>query len=194
MNVDQLLEKIVAEEAGEERRLVLEIAQNKADAIVQEAEKEAADVIEENRPLFEQKGHLAYSHVVHQAEFDAQIKLAQEKAKIFNTFLEQVSNQLEEATQKEDYQNLLEKLLNETLSLIDLKARAYVRPEDVELVKSILTKMGRGAMDVVGADLGWGGLRLESEDGTVLLDNTLKSRFQKALEVYKESIGKDLFG
>lgn len=194
MNVDQLLEKIVAEEAGVERRLVLEIAQNKADAIIRKAEKEAADVIEENRPLFEQKGSLAHSRVVHQAEFDAQIKLAQEKEKIYNTFLEQVSNQLKEATQKEDYRFLLEKLLNETLSLIDRKARVHVRSEDVELVKSILIKMGRGAMEVIGGDLGIGGLRLESEDGAVSFDNMLKSRFDKALEVYKESIGKDLFG
>ncbi len=113
--------------------------------------------------------------------------------KIVQAFLAKASAELAAQSEKPDYKELLKQLIQEALPMVDRPVKVLVRSQDLSLTQQALKELGRGDLGVVGALKGWGGIRLESLDGTISLDNTLESRFHKALEVFKEEIGKDLF-
>lgn len=193
MSVEKLVEKIVSEEASKEREVLLKEAREKAEQILSNADQKAGRIIEENKPVFQRRAELAHARVVHEAEFEAQMNTADEKQKVYKAFLEKVSEILQNASSRFEYREMMGGFLKEALTMIDRKAEVHVRAEDAGMVEEVLTQMGRSAMKVIPDEKGWGGLRIQSEDRAITLDNRLESRFHKALEVYKESIGKDLF-
>ncbi len=193
MSVNEIVIKIIAEEADQERRLLLEQAQDQAKGIVSEAQEEVDSSVHSNTPIFDQRGAVARARLIRQAEFEAQTKNADEKQKIVQAFLEKTSTELKAVASKSEYKAFLKQLIQEALKLIDVPIKVHVRSVDVVLTEQVLVDLGRSDLGVVGDQKGWGGVRLESLDGTISLDNSLESRFYKALEVFKEEIGKDLF-
>lgn len=194
MNEEKALDQLVSREAEKERREILNRAKGEADKIVAQAEEEARRVRARQQPLYQAHGELARARLIHQAQFEAQVKMTTEKQKIVEQFLAQVSGKLKEVSKQPGYRQLLQGLLEEALAMTDRPGRIEARPEDVGLMKDLLIEQGKKQWEVVGEGRGWGGLRLRSLDAAVALDNTLESRFLKAQEVYKEEIAKDLFG
>ncbi len=193
MSVEAIVKRIISEEADQERRHLLAQAREEARGISLKIKEEIDRSIVSSKPIFEQRGALARARIVHQAEFEAQTKNADEKQKIVQAFLAKASAELAAQSEKPDYKELLKQLIQEALPMVDRPVKVLVRSQDLSLTQQALKELGRGDLGVVGALKGWGGIRLESLDGTISLDNTLESRFHKALEVFKEEIGKDLF-
>lgn len=194
MGEEAVLDLLVSREAEKERREILNRSKSEADGIVRQAEEEARRARARNLPVYEGRGELARARLVHQAEFDAQVRFTTERQKIVDQFLEQVARKLQELSRQPGYRALLQGLLQEALAMAGGKVKVHCRPEDVGLVKDLLVQLGKKEFEVTGDEKGWGGVRLTSLDGTIALDNRLESRFAKAQEVYKEEIAKELFG
>ena len=194
MSEEALLDQLVAREAEKERRAILTHSKAEADKIHSHAEEEARRARARHLPVFQTRGELARTRLIHQAQFDAQFANTTEKQKIVDVFLGQVAGKLKELFKQPAYRALLQGLLQEALSMIEPPVRLHARPEDLPLLKDLLVSLGQKQIELAGDLQGWGGIRLTSVDGSVTLDNTLESRFAKAQEVFKEEIAKDLFG
>lgn len=193
MGIEEIVKKIVSEEADQERNQLLKQAHAQASGIAKKANAEIESAIAWNKPIFDQRGAVARARIIHQAEFEAQTKNADEKQRIYLAFLEKVSKSLSSIASSPECKDLLKQLIQEALGMVDCPVTVHVRQEDVAMAEQALKDLDRNDLKVVGDLKGWGGARLKSLDGAISLDNTLESRFKKALEVFKEEIGKDLF-
>lgn len=194
MAEETLLDQLVAREGEKERRAVLHRSKEEAEKIRAAAEEDARRTRARKTPLYEARAELARTRLVHQAQFDIQVKTTQAKQKIWDEMLAQVAKKLSEISKQSGYRALLAGLLEEALQLTDQPVRVHSRAEDAPSVKETLGRLKCTEAEVVGNLSGWGGIRLASLDGKMSLDNTLESRFAKAQEVYKEEIAKELFG
>ncbi|MCD6428759.1 MAG: hypothetical protein J7L12_03990, partial [Desulfurococcales archaeon] len=72
-----------------------------------------------------------------------------------------------------------------------------VIPEDIELIKDVIREEGLEdrvvSISVIGSEF-LGGVMVESEDGSIALDNTYATRLDKVMPKLVEKLNKEVFG
>ena len=125
------------------------------------------------------------SRIIQQAKHEALHTTGEARETLVDTALERAGNRLAQIRAEAAYPGILRQLLQEALAEIRLstgkseKTCLKIDPRDRELTADILTALKLELP--VREDLNcWGGLVLTSEDGRVVVINTLEARLERA--------------
>ncbi|MCD6428893.1 MAG: hypothetical protein J7L12_04705 [Desulfurococcales archaeon] len=192
------------------RKSILEKAERKASKIIEDAKEKAKKIIEEAREeyyrrlskereralrkLKEEENRKYISKVM-----ELNLELVNLKNRILNEVVSELRRRL--MTLSGDLRKeSLRKLLKEALDTGIFGSRRVVVkviPEDIELIKDVIREEGLedrvASISVIGSEF-LGGVIVESEDGSIALDNTYATRLDKVMPKLVEKLNKEVFG
>ncbi len=192
------------------RRSILEKAERKASKVVEEAKEKAKKIVEEAkeeyyrrlskereqalRKLRERENRKYISRVM-----ELNLQLVNLKNRILNEVITEVKQKLV-ALDKEKRKKSLKKLLREALNAeIFGSGHIVVKvvKKDTDLIKDIIKEEGLEAqvasINVINSEF-LGGVVIESEDGSIAIDNTYATRLDKIMPKLVEKLNKEVFG
>jgi vacuolar-type H+-ATPase subunit E/Vma4 len=185
--------------------VVLEKVGRQAEAIVRAAEEEAAAELEkarrrrEERAEGERRRRLAAAEteaarVVAQAVMQARNALAAAKAAVMDEIIARARAQIETLAPQPE---ALARLITEAVEGLGQAGQAVVGvPEDqLELAREIIAGeagLAEAVREVVARPIG-GGVRVESEDGAIVIDNSHAARLEMLVPRVLARFGRELF-
>ena len=183
---------------------ILDKVRAEAQDIIKEAEEKARERIEraksqqearlkaEKNKLIEEAKEEA-TRILAQAAITARQELLLARTRIIDEIISRVKKTL--AGISSDESSLLN-LIKEAINTLDIdKARIYVSPKDVSLVRKSLKgdkKLASKIVEIKEFDLS-GGVIVEDIDGKIRIDNTYDTRLEMLLPKLLPEIGKELF-
>jgi vacuolar-type H+-ATPase subunit E/Vma4 len=185
--------------------VVLEKVGRQAEAIVRAAEEEAAAELEkarrrrEERAEGERRRRLAAAdteaaRVVAQAVMQARNALAAAKAAVMDEIIARARDQIETLAPQPE---ALARLIAEAVEGLGQAGQAVVgvREDQLELAREIVAGeagLAEAVREVVGRPIG-GGVRVESEDGAIIIDNSHAARLEMLVPRVLARFGRELF-
>lgn len=192
------------------RKSILEKAQRKASKIIEDAREKAKKIVEEAREeyykrlskereqalrkLKEEENRKYISKVM-----ELNLELVNLKNRILNEIVSELKRRLEtlsEELRKESLRKLVKEALN---TGIFGSGRVVIKviPNDVKLIKDIIREEGLedqvASVGKISSEF-LGGVIVESEDGSIALDNTYATRLDKVMPKLIEKLNKEVFG
>ena len=183
---------------------ILDKVRVEAQDIVKETEEKARERVERARKqqeakLEEEKGKLIEeakeeaTRILAQSSITARQELLLAKTRIIDEIISRVKKTLSGISGDES--SPLD-LIKEAINTLDIdKARIYVLPEDVSIVRKFLKgdkKLADRIKEIREFD-GSGGVIVEDIDGKIRIDNTYDTRLEMLLPKLLPEIGKELF-
>lgn len=185
--------------------VVLEKVGRQAEAIVRAAEEEAAAELEkarrrrEERTDGERRRRLAAAEteaarVVAQAVMQARNALAAAKAAVMDEIIARARAQIETLAPQPE---ALARLIAEAVDGLGQSGQAVVgvREDQLELAREIVASeagLAEAVREVVARPIG-GGVRVESEDGAIVIDNSHAARLEMLVPRVLARFGRELF-
>lgn len=185
--------------------VVLEKVGRQAEAIVRAAEEEAAAELEkarrrrEERTEEERRRRLAAAEteaarVVAQAVMQARNALAAAKAAVMDEIIARARAQIETLAPQPE---ALARLIAEAVDGLGQPGQAVVgvREDQLELAREIVAReagLAEAVREVVARPIG-GGVRVESEDGAIVIDNSHAARLEMLVPRVLARFGRELF-
>lgn len=191
MNMDEMLKALEAD-AEEAANKIIAGAKAQSKEITKEAEKEGEKLAQRSLEQVRQKLGLEKAKTMSSANFYVRKEVLKAKEEVASQFF----TQLEEKAKKEFGRNtgFFQKLADEALSKFKgQKVSILVNSNDKELAENALRNTGLEYQLKDGLKC-IGGLKVQSEDGRLIVDNTLDSRLQKLRQLYEPTIIANLFG
>jgi vacuolar-type H+-ATPase subunit E/Vma4 len=184
MNLDAILHAI--RESGEVRvRAIEERAQAEINRIMAEAEQEANVIQQQARKTASNAMIADSARVIHQARLEAMRLVGDTQQAIVEQALESVRLRLESLRTESDYPDLLHRLLQEALDVLEgslyesEQACVQADPRDRTVLERVLREMSL-SLPVLYTLEHWGGVCVTSPDGRIVVDNTLETRLIRA--------------
>jgi vacuolar-type H+-ATPase subunit E/Vma4 len=183
---------------------VLDKVRVEAQDIVEEAEEKARERIDRAKrqreaKLEEEKGKLIAeaneeaTRILAQSSITARQELLLAKTRIIDEIINRVKKTLTGISSDES--SPLD-LIKEAINTLDVdKARIYVLPKDVSIVRKLVAgdkKLADRITEIREFD-GTGGVIVEDIDGKIRIDNTYDTRLEMLLPRLLPEIGKELF-
>jgi vacuolar-type H+-ATPase subunit E/Vma4 len=185
--------------------VVLEKVGRQAEAIVRAAEEEAAAELEkarrrrEERTEGERRRRLAAAEteaarVVAQAVMQARNALAAAKAAVMDEIIARARAQIEALAPQP---GALARLIAEAVDGLGQPGQAVVgvREDQLDLAREIVAReagLAEAVREVVARPIG-GGVRVESEDGAIIIDNSHAARLEMLVPRVLARFGRELF-
>lgn len=180
-----------AREAGEK---ILADARVNAKKILEEAEKEGEELCEESLNRVKQNLEVEKAKILGSANFYVQKRIIKTKEQIIGELFSKLGKTIEKELNSGSQEAIFKELADEALSKIkSQKIKVFVNGKDKALAKKLLADNG---LDYQLQDnlKSIGGLKVESEDGRIAIDNTIETRLQKIRQFYEPIIIANLFG
>jgi len=192
MSLTEILAVIRA--SGQHRASEIE-AQIKAqqDAMLADAEAKAIIVRKEARRMAVQPALNQRAALIYDAQIEALRIIAESRESILNIILNGIHDKLVQIRFEEDYPVLLKGLFLEAVhefsEIENLEKKATIRanPLDRAYLEGYLDELD---LDVtIQYDLNsWGGVIIRSDDDRITIDNSLESRFERAVPLVRRSL------
>lgn len=176
MALEEILEAIAAE-ADDEVRQILADAEQRAHAIVAEANTEAAAEAERLSHSKDDAAEVTARRITSRAHLDAARARRAARESIYDDALRRAREGLEEVRATPGYDDMLRRLIAEALGVVPDAQLAQVDESDVDAARHHLAEAGSSAR-VEAAPVPWGGVILTA-DGCVV-HNDLESRLRRA--------------
>ena len=172
---------------------IVEEAEEKARERIQRAkEQQEAKLEEVNGKLIEEAREEA-TRILAQSSITARQELLLAKTRIIDEIISRVKKTLSGISSDES--SPLD-LIKEAINALDIdKARIYVLPKDVSIVRKLVAgdkKLADRISEIREFD-GTGGVIVEDIDGKIRIDNTYDTRLEMLLPKLLPEIGKELF-
>ncbi len=199
-------------ESGRELRdALIRRAREEAERIVKEAKDRANKIIEEAKRKFEERIRRERSELLSKIieeesrKYTSKIvelnkEIVNVKNEVLNELKMKILNNLRSLS-KEERERSLRGLLREAINsglFRNYKVIVKVVPDDVEIVKKIIKRDKELRNLVIKIDKlsneYVGGVILESEDGSIVLDNTYLARLDRLLPSIIRRLNKEVFG
>ncbi len=125
------------------------------------------------------------SQILHHARLDALQITGNEREALVDAALEQTRGHLEGLRTDVNYPEVMRRLTREVLRELEgshedvSKAQLNIDPRDNELMDNILSDIGLNLKIICSLNC-WGGLIAKSQDGRVVVMNTLEARLERA--------------
>ena len=154
--------------------------------ILANARLEAQEIREESCAAFAEPATRERARILHRARQEALRIIGTEREALIDTCLDQVRGQLSGMRTDPVYPSVLNKLTKEVLAELagsaeDVgKALLEADPRDKRFFEAILPNLGSDPAIQYALEC-WGGLIFKSEDGRVVVINTLEARLQRAI-------------
>ena len=192
MALDEMLEAL-EQEGNLDIEKIKTQAREHENQILKEAEEEAAKIRAANQKKVEDRVRIERSKILNRASFQVKKEVIRSKEAMMNDVFNSVMERIKALRKDGGYEPVFKSLATETLSGINGKAIVSVDPADEQLARKILDGIGREY--VLKTDIKTlGGLSAHSEDGRIILNNTIDSRIAKAKQLLKTDVLKALFG
>lgn len=179
MALQDILDVIAADAEKEAEALLAQSEQERA-AREAEAQRRATErrqsIIADARTA---AGH-ERARLLHRARLDNTRGLVAAQEDAFQAILQRARQQLSRLRQRDDYPALLSTWLDEALAAAHDAAVVSVHPDDEALARNLLAVRDRQARLECTLNT-WGGLLVASEDGRVVVENTVEARLARAL-------------
>jgi V/A-type H+-transporting ATPase subunit E len=190
MGFAELLEAIEVK-GKEEMEKIISRSEKTAKRLIDEAECKAKEIaqsiLQEEDPELE----VAKTRILGESELRKKRALAQMKNQIVQEVFDRAHETFSRIREQSDYESILQKLGEETLSDEDLVV--YVDERDVPLMQKVLAS-GRPRVEVRSSGNCLGGLVVEIKNGSVSTHNTIETRLEKIRESLIEEVNQILFG
>lgn len=193
-SVERLREAVLARAREEAERIVRE-AEERARRIVEEAEERKRREIEEARKRLAEE--VGYEARIAEARIRASHIVSEAKNRVLQELRRRVLEELSKLGD-EDRRRSLRSLLSEALGrgVIEGRIRVVVSKRDCSLAQELVSSMGMRdrVVAVECVDSIDGGIVVESEDGSVRIDNSYRTRLEMLLRSRSSEVSKKLFG
>jgi len=186
----QLLER----EAEAERERILAEARERADRIRNEAEAQATALVEAQRRRIASEVEAARVRAQSAATLRATSLILEAKDEQIDRVFELAQTELERISHDPTrYPAILRRLLQEAVEGFEGRVVVECAESDVAAVGAIARELGIEA-DVRPSPDVWGGVRVRSEDGRFVVENTLTSRLARARQALLSEVAEILWG
>ncbi|MCC6033375.1 MAG: hypothetical protein LM561_04765 [Desulfurococcaceae archaeon] len=191
------------------REEILRKARAKAEAMIKSAEEEAKKILDEAMREYTRRYELVREAELRELRDELSKKLSEKNLEV-NTNLLNLKNELIEALRKEilskinemsdeERRKSLKKLINECLNEIrtSRRVRVCVVERDVPLVKDVLRELSveDRVMEIKTLPPeSVGGVLIETEDGSLGLDNTYATRLERLMTFIYRKLNEEVFG
>jgi vacuolar-type H+-ATPase subunit E/Vma4 len=161
-------------------------ADTRAREILANARLEAQEIREESCASVAAPATQERARIIHRARQEALRIVGAERETLIDVALDQIRGQLSSIRTDIAYPSVLDKLTREVVAELDGSVEDVGRalleadPRDKSLFKAILPELGIDPAIHYELDC-WGGLIAKSEDGRVVVINTLEARLQRAI-------------
>jgi len=180
----------------EVRRAVLKKAEKEAKEIIAKAMKDAEEIVMNAKREYEAKVSRIKEEILTKVKAEANIryirkvvelnmKLTELKNKILNELLSEVRGRLSQSTdeiRKKSLKNLIEEIIKSGIIPPNSKIIIKVVKRDIKIIKELVDELKLtdriSKIEVVSDDF-IGGIIVETEDGSIAIDNTYKTRLEK---------------
>jgi len=186
----QLLER----EAEAERERILAEARERADRIRNEAEAQATALVEAQRRRIASEVEAARVRAQSAATLRATSLILEAKDEQIDRVFELAQTELERISHDPTrYPAILRRLLQEAVEGFEGRVVVECAESDVAAVEAIARELGIEADVRPSPDVG-GGVRVRSEDGRFVVENTLTSRLARARQALLSEVAEILWG
>jgi V/A-type H+-transporting ATPase subunit E len=185
-----ILEK---ESAAEIERLLGE-ARARAEQITAEAQRTAEAMLAAARARVEQERRAALARAASAAQVRAAAQVLQAKDQVIAEVFRRAEAQLAQLRQdRARYAGLLRALLREAAAGMGGRLIVEAHPDDRDLVHQAAKELGLDAEVTAAADV-QGGVRVATADRRFIVENTLRSRLERARPVLATDVAALLWG
>lgn len=184
--------KALEEQAARDIEQIMEDARSHGDAIVAEAEEQAAAMRSSKVVDAERHARAQSTHGLNAARLEARKRQAGVKETAIQSVFDEALVRLAEARRDPDYRGVFAKLVEEALAGVDGALEVHVDPADEAMAGEALGAMGVNAPVV--ADLSTaGGVVVVSGEGTVSRRNTFEDRLDKLRSIAQADVAEIVF-
>ena len=190
--MEKISEAILDKVRAEAQDIVKE-AETRAEERIERAKKQQEAKLEEEKNKLIEEAKEEATRILAQSSIAARQELLLAKTRIIDEIISRVKKALSEISS--DKGSLLD-LIKEAINTLDIdKARIYVSPKDVSIVRKSLKgdKKLAGRITEIRELDGTGGVIVEDIDGKIRIDNTYDTRLEMLLPKLLPEIGKELF-
>ena len=190
--MEKISEAILDKVRAEAQDIVKEAEQKARERIDRAKRQQEAKLEEEKSKLIEEAKEEA-TRILAQSSITARQELLLAKTRIIDEIISRVKKTLSGISSDES--SPLD-LIKEAINALDIdKARIYVLPKDVSIVRKLVAgdkKLADRITEIREFD-GTGGVIVEDIDGKIRIDNTYDTRLEMLLPKLLPEIGKELF-
>jgi V/A-type H+-transporting ATPase subunit E len=187
MTIENIIKKIESETVAEINNIL-----NDAKAKASELQKEANAMLAEelNQIQNEGKKRITIMRNIHLSEARrmARRTILSAKEELITQCFNQAKDRLS-ALSGEEYRNVMVQLINNSLPLIGNKGKVRLTREEDKAILSSYPNLSISS----GLASGFGGLILESDDGSVVVDNTFNAILERKKEDVRTEVASILF-
>ncbi len=190
--IEKISEAILGKVRAEAQDIVGE-AEERARGRIQKAEQQQAAKLEEGRGKLIEEAKVEATRILAQSSITARQELLLAKTRIIDEIIDRVKKTFSEISSDESSPL---GLIKEAINALDIdKARIYVSPKDVSIVRKSLKedKQLANKISEIREFDGTGGVIVEDIDGKIRIDNTYDTRLEMLLPKLLPEIGKELF-
>jgi len=185
---------ILEKEAASEIDRILGEARAQAERLVAEAKQEAQEYLTAQRQQLEAERKAAEVRALSAAQVRASALVLQAKDEALHEVLSVAEEELARVQQdKVRYGPILRGLIREASGALSGRMTVETNPKDLDLVKQAVRDLKLDA-EVKAADDISGGVRLISDDGRFIVENTLTSRVERVKTLLAPEIAALLWG
>jgi len=185
---------ILEKEAASEIDRILGEARAQAERLVAEAKQEAQEYLTAQRQQLEAERKAAEVRALSAAQVRASALVLQAKDEALHEVLSVAEEELARVQQdKIRYGPILRGLIREASGALSGRMTVETNPKDLDLVKQAVRDLKLDA-EVKAADDISGGVRLISDDGRFIVENTLTSRVERVKTLLAPEIAALLWG
>ena len=172
---------VIAADAEQEATAILTSASQAYEARLETARQEAAALHDDILADAERAAQQERARRLHRSRLENQRLQVQVQDAAFLAAVRCAQQTLAASRQRPDYDQILDRLLDEALAHFDEPVQVVVAPEDVDRVQPLL-EARPGQSHTVETQTGLApGVVVRSSDGRVVTENTVESRLQRAL-------------
>jgi V/A-type H+-transporting ATPase subunit E len=172
-------------------------------AVLAEAGAEAQRKQEAARQLAAAPAAAGRARLLQQARLDALLLFSNAREQRLAGVLAEARTCLARLRERADYPAILQRLAEEALATLHQQevqgVIMHIDPRDQALVYVLLPRLRASLPATVSLTVnpslhGWGGVIIGSEDGQIMVDNTLESRLEQALPYLRQEVAELLDG
>ena len=190
------------------RKSVIEKARLKAEKILENARKQAEELVESAKREYMERLRQRKEEIITQVreeesrKYTARIselnaELLKLKRKLIEDIVKEATERIKNLSKTERKESI-KRLLKDSLGsgIIGGSFRVKVIERDLKLVKEAVNELGL-QKDLIAAEIipedYLGGLIIENEDSSVAIDNTYRTRLERAIRIILGELNKEIF-
>ncbi|AJF59874.1 MAG: V-type ATP synthase subunit E [Candidatus Diapherotrites archaeon] len=181
------LRKSLVQEAKAEARKMISQAEKEAAAITAAAGENAKKTLAQAKKRAEEMAVAERSEVIGAAQLRARRITSDARNELVEKALSEIFGEMVKATESEDYEKFMEKIITEAEKELGEKAVVFVSSKDKKIAKKISKNVAPEDAEISG------GAIIRTKDGSVSIDSSLEAIFENNRENSKKVIFNELF-